>query len=312
MNSRQSTRHYLQLADLTSDSLQVIINHAIKSKNRDNAHALTSALPPLRHKTVVLIFDKPSTRTRLSFQAGIHQLGGQSIVIDSADSQLGRGEPLSDTARVMSRLCDMVMIRTFGQDHLEEFARHATVPVINGLTNEHHPCQVLADLMTWQERQGSFVGKTAAWLGDANNVCRSWAQAAKLMKFHLRVATPASFSFSMDEIKSYDGWVTATTDPIAAASSADVLITDAWVSMGFEGSHGQAKAQFFPYQVNRKLMQKANPQAIFMHCLPAYRDEEVSTDVFESEQSVVWDEAENRLHAQKSLMEYLILGNLSS
>lgn len=302
-------RHFLQIADLSADEIRTMIHHAIACKNRtDDLH---NALPPLRHKTVILIFDKPSTRTRLSFQAGIHQLGGQSIVIDSADTQLGRGEPLSDSARVMSRFSDMMMIRTFGQDRLLEFSRHASVPVINGLTNEHHPCQVLADLMTWQEKHGDFQGKTVAWLGDANNVCRSWAQAASLLNFHLRIATPSQFAFTEEEIKSYRGWVSATTDPMSAAQNADVLLTDAWVSMGFEASHGNAKALFQPYQVNRSLMKVAQPHAIFMHCLPAYRDQEVSAEVFESPQSVVWEEAENRLHIQKSLMEFLLYGKLS-
>lgn len=316
-------RHFLQIADLSAKEIELIIKNAIAQKKYyKKNHKYQKQI--LKDKTVILIFDKPSTRTRLSFQFGVNLMGGNSVLINKAETQSGRGEELKDSVRVMSRYSQMIMIRTFGQEIVEEMVKYSSVPIINGLTNEHHPCQVMADLMTWQEKLSakhsikkddklSFIGKTVGWVGDANNVCKSWAQAANLLGFNLRISTPEKFNFTQEVWqklnKSKNNKVSFVKDPKQAVENVDLVLTDAWVSMGFENERGDIEKEFKPWQVNKKLMSLAKPNAIFMHCLPAYRDLEVTDDVIESSQSVVWDEAENRAFAQNAIMEFLLKNN---
>jgi ornithine carbamoyltransferase len=252
-----------------------------------------------------MIFEKPSTRTRLSFEAGMHQLGGAAIYLFTRDSQLGRGEPVEDAAQVISRMCDLVMIRTFEQKILSRFAAHSRVPVINGLTNDYHPCQVLADVYTFVEHRGSIRGKTVAWIGDANNMCRTWQQAAEIFDFQLNVSTPPGYG-----LKGRSKHTRSFADPMAAAAGAHLVTTDVWTSMGFETEKDARTKSFADWQVNARMMKAARKDALFMHCLPAHRGEEVSAKVIDGKQSVVWEEAENRLHTQKALMEFLLLGKV--
>src|SRR5487761_2662475 len=243
-----------------------------------------------------MIFEKASTRTRLSFEAGTHQLGGSAIYLNTRVSQLRRGEPVEDAGQVISRMSDLVMIRTFEQDIVERFAANSRVPVINGLTNEYHPCQILADIYTWIEHRGSIQGRTGAWIGDANNVCYTWLQAAQIFGFHVSVSTPPGYAM----------------DPaIAGAPGADLVTTDVWTSMGYEAENDARLRAFERWQVDSAMMREAAPDALFMHCLPAHRGEEVAAEVIDGPQSVVWDEAENRLHTQKALMEFLLLGKIA-
>jgi ornithine carbamoyltransferase len=264
-------------------------------------------------RTLVMIFEKQSTRTRLSFEAGMHQLGGAAIFLATHDSQLGRGEPVEDAAQVISRMCDLVMIRTFDQAIVERFAGHSRVPVINGLTDEYHPCQILADLYTYIEHRGPIRGRTVAWIGDSNNVCNTWLQAAEVLDFNLHVSTPPGYEVEPERagLLGTDHYK-AFADPLAAARGADLVTTDVWTSMGFEAEAHARKRAFADWQVSAEMMKRAKPDALFMHCLPAHRGEEVSAEVIDGPQSVVWDEAENRLHAQKALMEYLVLGRVKS
>src|SRR6185312_11565467 len=268
---------------------------------------------PLEDRTLAMIFEKPSTRTRLSFEAGMHQLGGAAIYLYTRDSQLGRGEPVEDAAQVISRMCDLVMIRTFEQSILSRFAANSRVPVINGLTNDYHPCQVLADVYTFLENRGPVTGRTVAWIGDGNNMCNTWIQATRLFDFELRIATPPGYGVAPEMLEASDrDRVQVLDDPVHAARGADLVTTDVWTSMGWEGEEEQRKRAFAPFTVDAEMMGAAAPKALFMHCLPAHRGEEVSAEVLDGPQSVVWDEAENRLHVQKALMEYLLLGKVEA
>ena len=301
-------KHFLQFGDFSRDEFEHVFERTRVIKYRFKNYI---PYQPLVDRMLAMVFEKSSTRTRVSFEAGIHQMGGSSIVLNTAESQLGRGEPIEDVARIITRMVDIVMIRTFEQGIIERFAAHSRVPVINGLTNEYHPCQVLADIYTRIEHRGSIAGKTVAWIGDANNMSATWLQAARLFDFRFHVATPAGY-----EMKAGPGegaaHMQAFTDPIAAAQGADLVTTDVWTSMGFEAETEARKRAFADFTVDAEMMAAANKDALFMHCLPAHRGEEVSADVLEGPQSVVWDEAENRLHVQKALMEYLLLGKINS
>jgi len=259
----------------------------------------------------VMIFEKASTRTRLSFEAGMQQLGGAAIYLNTRDSQLGRGEPVEDAAQVISRMSDVVMIRTFEQDLIERFAANSRVPVINGLTNQYHPCQILADTFTYIEHRGSIEGKTVAWIGDANNMCYTWLQAAELLGFTMHVSTPPGYPLdpALADLEGNKAFK-VFDDPMDAAKGADLLTTDVWTSMGFEAENEARLKDFADWRVDEEMIAAANEDALFMHCLPAHRGEEVTAGVIDGENSVVWDEAENRLHVQKALMEYLLLGKV--
>jgi ornithine carbamoyltransferase len=301
-------RHFIDLSELPSKELRIMLDAGAAMKARLKAQENISARgdKPLEGKTLAMIFEKPSTRTRVSFDVGMRQLGGESIMLTGAEMQLGRGETIADTARVLSRYVDAIMIRILNHESLLELAEYATVPVINGLTRRSHPCQVMADLMTFEEHRGPIAGRTVAWTGDDNNVLASWAHAAERFKFNLRVATPPQLAPN----KAMKDWIKATgapivlgNDPEAAVRGADCVVTDTWVSMGDkDGEHRHNLLK--PYQVNAKLMALAKPDALFMHCLPVHRGEEVTDDVIDGPQSVVFDEAENRLHAQKGILAW--------
>jgi ornithine carbamoyltransferase len=300
-------KHFLQFSDFTLDEFEYVIERARiikrKFKNYEPHHTLLD-------RTLVMVFEKNSTRTRLSFEAGMHQIGGAAIYLNTRDSQLGRGEPVEDAAQVMSRMCDIIMIRTFGQDIIERFAKHSRVPVVNGLTNEHHPCQVLADVFTYIEQRGSITGKTVAWIGDANNMLYSWLQAAQVFGFHVNVSTPKGYEINPSLVASDNRNYTVFDNPSDACAGAHLVTTDVWTSMGYEEENAARLEAFEGWIVDGAKMQRAQPDALFMHCLPAHRGEEVAADVIDGPQSVVWDEAENRLHVQKALLEYLVLGRL--
>ncbi len=300
-------KHYLQFADLSLDEYAYLIERTSvikrKFKNYEPYH-------PLLDRTLVMVFEKNSTRTRLSFEAGMHQLGGAAIYLNTRDSQLGRGEPVEDAAQVMSRMCDIIMIRTFGQEIIERFAANSRVPVINGLTNEHHPCQVFADVFTYIEHRGSIAGRTVAWVGDANNMLYSWLQAAEVFGFHVNVSTPAGYDIDPSLVSPGNQRYTVFRNPADACEGADLVTTDVWTSMGYEQENAERVKAFDGWIVDAAKMARANKDALFMHCLPAHRGEEVSADVIDGPQSVVWDEAENRLHVQKALLEYLVLGKV--
>jgi ornithine carbamoyltransferase len=297
-------RHYLQFSDLSRADYEHLFERTRWIKERFKRY---QRYWPLEDRTLAMIFEKQSTRTRLSFEAGMHQLGGTAIFLNTRDSQLGRGEPVEDAAQVISRMCDLVMIRTYEQKILERFAGSSRVPVINGLTNQYHPCQVLADIYTFIEHRGAIRGKTVAWIGDANNMCHSWRQAAELFDFALQVSSPPGYA-----LKGRSKNCTVFGDPLQAARGADLVTTDVWTSMGFEAENEKRKKAFAGWQVGARLMKAARKEALFMHCLPAHRGEEVSAGVIDGRQSVVWDEAENRLHTQKALMEFLLLGKVKS
>lgn len=296
-------RHFLTLMDLSPDELTGLLQRAIELKAivQRGEH-----YEPLHGKVLAMIFDKSSTRTRVSFQTGMAQLGGTSIFLAPRDTHLGRGEPIEDTARVLSRMVNAVVIRTHAHATLEAFARHAGVPVINALTDMYHPCQLLADLQTYTERRGSIRGKTVAWIGDGNNVCHSWIDAAHLMDFELRIATPPGYEPDSTLRKRSHHRLALTHDPVEAVRNADVVVTDTWASMGQENEKARREHDFAGFLVSQELMAKANAGALFMHCLPAYRGCEVTPEVIDGPQSVVWDEAENRLHSQKALLELLL------
>jgi ornithine carbamoyltransferase len=294
-------RHFLDIDQFDSAELRGILEVAALYKNgrRDR---------PLAGKTLAMIFEKPSTRTRVSFEVAMRQLGGDTIFLNTADSQLGRGETVADTARVLSRYVDAIMIRTDLPQKLEELARAASVPVINGLTNASHPCQIMADVMTLQEKKGPLAGRTVAWSGDGNNVATSWVHAAVRFGFTLRLACPAELSPSpalLEWAWREGGRVSLTSEPAEAVADADCVVTDTWVSMGDKGA-GSRHNLLAPYRVDRALMAQAKPGAIFMHCLPVKRGEEVTAEVVDGPQSVVWDEAENRLHAQKAILTWCV------
>lgn len=297
-------RHFLKLADFTGEELNHMLDRAIKIKKDLKAG---KPYEPFHGKTLAMIFEKASTRTRVSFESGFYQLGGNVIHMTTQGSQLGRSESIEDTARVISRMVDLVMIRTFGQDRLEAFAQNSLVPVINGLTNEYHPVQIMTDIMTFMEKKGSIQGKTVAWIGDANNMSYSWMEAASLLGFHINLAIPEGYPIDKRLVPEGD-YYTLMRDPIEAAKGADLVTTDVWTSMGFEKENEKRRRDFANYQVNAPVMAAANAGALFMHCLPAHRGEEVTADVIDGAQSVVWDEAENRLHAQKAIMEFCLLG----
>lgn len=298
-------RHFLSLMDCTTAELDYLIQRAITLKQ---LHKRGERYTPFEGKTLAMIFEKASTRTRISFEAGMAQLGGHALFLSPRDTQLGRGEPVEDTARVISRMSDLVMIRTFGHDIIERFAEYSQVPVINGLTDLHHPCQVLADVMTYVEHRGSIAGKTVLWVGDGNNMCHSFMNAAHQFNFTLRVCAPAGYEPDAELTQRLNHHVQLVPDLMAAATGVDLIATDVWASMGQEEETLARRRAFAPYQVTAQVMAQAKPDALFMHCLPAHRGEEVAGEVIDGQQSVVWDEAENRLHAQKALMEFLLLG----
>ncbi len=299
-----SVRHFLTLRDLSAKELRRIITRAGELKaiqRRGDRHT------PLQGKTLGMIFEKSSTRTRVSFEVGMAQLGGHALFLSPRDTQLGRGEPIEDTARVLSRMVDVVMIRTFAHETLERFSAHSQVPVINGLSDDVHPCQLLADLQAYHEHRGDIRGRTVAWIGDGNNMCHSWINAAALLDFKLHVACPEGYEPDARFVDAGAGHVEVMRDPHAAAAGADLVTTDVWASMGQEEDQARRAAAFAgDYQVDAALMAQAAPDALFMHCLPAHRGEEVAAEVIDGPQSVVWDEAENRLHAQKALLEFLL------
>ena len=301
-------RHYLQFKDFSRAEYDYLFDRTRWIKDRFKRY---EPHHPLFDRTLVMIFEKASTRTRLSFEAGMQQLGGSAIYLNTRDSQLGRGEPVEDAAQVISRMSDIVMIRTFEQTIIERFAEYSRVPVINGLTNEYHPCQILADIFTFIEHRGPIQGKTVAWVGDANNMCNTWLQAAELLDFKVHVSTPPGYEVEPEQTgcARTDHFV-RFDDPMDACRGADLVTTDVWTSMGFEAENEERMRDFADWQVDADMMRVANPDAVFMHCLPAHRGEEVSAEVIDGPQSVVWEEAENRLHVQKALMEFLLIGKV--
>jgi ornithine carbamoyltransferase len=297
-------RHFLQFKDLSREEFEHLFVRTRWIKDKFKRY---ERYWPLEDRTLAMIFEKQSTRTRLSFEAGIHQLGGAAIFLNTRDSQLGRGEPVEDAAEVVSRMCDVVMIRTFEQDIVERFARHSRVPVINGLTNEYHPCQILGDIYTFIDHRGDIRGRTVAWIGDSNNVCHTWLQAAEVFDFKLNVSTPPGYEIEPERKTRH---CEAFPDPMRAARGAELVTTDVWTSMGFEAEDAERQRAFQDWQVDAEMMRAAKKDALFMHCLPAHRGEEVAAEVIDGPQSVVWDEAENRLHTQKALLEFLLLGKV--
>ncbi len=298
-----TVRHFLSLPDLSPDEIRQVLNRAIEMK-REFASGVTMDI--LRHRTAVLVFEKSSTRTRMSFESGITHLGGNAIFLAPTDSHLGRGEPVADTARVLSRMASLIILRTGSHSRVEEMARYSSVPVINGLSDYNHPCQLLADMQTWIERRGDIGGRRVAWIGDGNNVCHSWMNAARLLGFSLVIATPAGYEPDPDLSALCAQSISFTNDPREAVAGADLVVTDTWASMGQEEEKARRQADFDGFCVDESMMALADRDALFMHCLPAYRGMEVTAEVLEGPRSVVWDEAENRLHAQKALMEFLL------
>jgi len=296
-------RHFLTLADLSPGELQALIKRGIEIKSGLQKGELYQ---PLQGKVLAMIFEKSSTRTRVSFEAGMAQFGGHAIFMSPEGTQLGRGEPIEDTARVLSNMVDAVMIRTFEQEKIECLAKYASVPIINGLSDTYHPCQLLADMQTYYEHRGSIEDKTVVWLGDGNNMCHSYINAARLYGFNLRYVCPQGYLPDEAIVGSASACVEYFSDARAAVENADLVVTDVWASMGQEQEADERAKFFAPYQVNAELMAVANNDALFMHCLPAHRGEEVTADVIDGNQSVVWDEAGNRLHAQKALLEFLL------
>ena len=303
-------RHFLQFNDLSAAECAYLFERAALIKKKFKAYEKHHSLVD---RTLAMIFEKASTRTRVSFEAGMYQLGGSVVHLTTGDSQLGRAEPIEDSAKVISRMVDLVMIRTYEQSKLERFAANSRVPVINGLTNEFHPCQILADIFTYIEHRGSIRGKIVAWVGDGNNMANTWLQAADLLGFKVHVSTPSGYEIDQSVAglrrpESYQVF----QNPLDACHQADLVTTDVWTSMGFEAENEVRKKAFARWCVDAEMMSAARPDALFMHCLPAHRGEEVSADVIDGIQSVVWDEAENRLHVQKALMEWLLLGQQSA
>jgi len=305
-----SARHFLQLKDLNRDEYSHLFERTRWIKERFKRY---EPYRPLHDRTLAMVFEKHSTRTRVSFEAGMHQLGGSVITLMTRDTQLGRGEPIEDVARVITRMVDVVMIRTFEQAIIEQFAAHSRVPVINGLTNEYHPCQIMGDIYTFTEQRGDIRGRTVAWIGDSNNVCNTWLQAAELFDFNVHVSTPPGYEVEPERAGLYGtDHYEEFEDPMEAAKDADLITTDVWTSMGFEAEGAERKRDFEDWQVDADMMRAAKKNALFMHCLPAHRGEEVAAEVIDAPNSVVWDEAENRLHTQKALMEYLLLGRVEA
>ncbi|MCF6757425.1 ornithine carbamoyltransferase [Stutzerimonas balearica] len=298
-----SARHFLSLMDCTPQELHSLVRRGIELKDLRERGIL---FEPLKNRVLGMIFEKASTRTRLSFEAGMIQLGGQAIFLSPRDTQLGRGEPIGDSAIVMSRMLDAVMIRTFSHSTLTEFAANSRVPVINGLSDDLHPCQLLADMQTFQEQRGSIAGKTVAWVGDGNNMCNTYIEAAIQFDFQLRVACPEGYEPKAELLALAGDRVSVTRDPREAVAGAHLVSTDVWASMGQEDEAEARLATFRPYQVDRALLDAAAPDVIFLHCLPAHRGEEVSEDLLDDCRSLAWDQAENRLHVQKALLEFLV------
>ncbi len=303
-------KHYLQFSDLGAAEYAYLFERAALIKRRFKAYEKHHTLSD---RTLAMIFEKASTRTRVSFEAGMYQMGGSVVHLTTGDSHLGRAEPIEDTAQVISRMVDLIMIRTFEQTKIERFAAHSRVPVINGLTNEFHPCQILADIFTFIERRGSIAGKTVAWVGDGNNMANTWLQASEILQFTVHLSTPGGYEVdqSVAGIRSSESY-RVFRDPMQACAGADLVTTDVWTSMGFEAQNEARKKAFADWRVDREMMRAALPDALFMHCLPAHRGEEVDADVIDGPQSVVWDEAENRMHVQKALMEFLLRGKMTS
>lgn len=300
------TRHFLTLLDFSPAELQQLLKRAIEMKGEHRAGTDQRAFPGT---VLAMIFAKSSTRTRVSFEAGMAQLGGHAMFLSPQDTQLGRGEPVEDSARVISSMVDIVVIRTFGHDIVQRFAAHSCVPVINALTDDYHPCQLLADMQTWVEHRGSIAGKSVCWIGDGNNMCQSYINAARQFDFELRIACPPGFEPDSTLLKTNRDRVRIEHDPAIAARGANLVVTDVWASMGQESEQRERAQLFAPYQVNRELMSRAASDALYMHCLPAHRGEEISAQLMDAPDTVIWDEAENRLHAQKALMETLLLAN---
>lgn len=295
-----NVRHFLTLLDCSNKELQEIIQRAIALK-RDPALARS-----MQHRSLGLIFDKASTRTRVAFEVAMTQLGGGSIFLANADTQLGRGEPIEDSARVLSRMVDCIAIRTFEHSRIERFAEYSRVPVINALSDSYHPCQLLADIQTYVEHRGSVSGKSVAWIGDGNNMCQSYINAAAAFDFELRIACPAGFEPDANLVANNRQRVQLLSDPREAVRDADLVVTDVFASMGQEHEQAERLAKFAAYQVNAELLSRAKPDVLFMHCLPAHRGEEVSAELLEAPDAVIWDEAENRMHSQKALLEFLL------
>jgi ornithine carbamoyltransferase len=305
-----AVRHYLQFNDFSREEYEHLFERTRWIKDMFKRYV---PYQPLRDRTLAMVFEKHSTRTRVSFEAGMYQLGGAVITLMTRDTQMGRGEPLEDVARVISRMVDIVMIRTFEQAIIERFSGHSRVPVVNGLTNEYHPCQILGDIYTYVEQRGSIHGKTVAWIGDSNNVCNTWLQAAEVFDFNVHVSTPPGYEVEPERAGLYGtDHYEEFEDPMKAARGADLITTDVWTSMGDEAESAERKRDFEAWRVDKQMLRAAKKDALFMHCLPAHRGEEVAADVIDGPQSVVWDEAENRMHVQKALMEYLLLGRIKT
>jgi len=302
-NSTTPSHHFLSLLDFSSDELQKLICRASELKEM---RLSGEAYEPLKGRTLGMIFEKSSTRTRVSFEAGMTQLGGHALFLSSRDSQLGRGEPVEDSARVLSSMVDCIMIRTFEHEMIERFAQYSSVPVINALTDRLHPCQLLADMQTFHEHRGEIKGKRVAWVGDGNNMCHSYINAARQFDFELIVSCPEGYDPDSNIVDSAKDRCEIIRNPLEAATGADLIVTDVWASMGQEEEQKKRMLAFANYQVNDATMKQANKDALFMHCLPAHRGEEVSASVIDRADSVVWDEAENRMHAQKALLEKLL------
>lgn len=310
MSALKPARHFLDLDQIPADDLRAVLDCASRMKKTRAADRLAGR-KPFAGRTLAMIFDKPSTRTRVSFDVAMREIGGETIMLTGAEMQLGRGETIADTARVLSRYVDAIMVRVLSADDLEELARNATVPVINGLTKASHPCQIMADVMTFEEHVGPIAGRRLAWSGDSNNVLASWIHAAQRFRFDLNIATPRELAPApklVDWARGNGARITVTADPFAAVADADAVVTDCWVSMG-DDDETHRHNLLAPYRVTDKLMRAAKPHAIFMHCLPAHRGEEVTDDVMDGPQSVVFDEAENRLHAQKGILAWCLEGS---
>ncbi len=298
-------RHFLTLLDLSEDELSTLINRAIELKRMQHAGEIYE---PLKNRVLAMVFEKSSTRTRVSFETGMAQFGGHAIYLSPEGTQLGRGEPTADTARVLSRMADCVMVRTFEHEKIEIFAQHSVVPVINGLTDTYHPCQLLADIQTYVEHRGSIRDRSVAWIGDGNNMCHSYINAARRFGFKLNISAPEAYRPDSEIVSAAGEHAQLFEDPMDAVRNVDLVVTDVWASMGQEQEAEDRCKIFADFQVNQRMMQEATANALFMHCLPAHRGEEVTADVIDGPSSVVWDEAENRLHAQKALLEFLMVG----